>query len=229
VLADKPWIIEAAQFPALERAFAVADSKGVVAYDCMTQRFEIAYILQRELVNDPEVFGAAIKGSAESPAVEMASTHFLLKRFNGVPNLRPPAYFDIRQQGEAFRRRWHACGRSRALDAVSRAGSRLQERLSHRQRKARPTVLSQDQITAVTGERSFLPISSRICGLANCITSRTIARSNSARGHMIKLAVTWDFESPSGANDTMLSVYRGANSEVMARRAQKRSICRKCM
>ncbi|HYP13539.1 MAG TPA: hypothetical protein VEQ63_06425, partial [Bryobacteraceae bacterium] len=81
VLADKPWIIDAAQFPALEQASESADRKGLIAYDCMTQRFDIAYILERELVNDPEVFGSAIIGTQDEPAVEIASTHFLLKRF----------------------------------------------------------------------------------------------------------------------------------------------------
>ena len=219
VLADKPWIIEAAQFPALERAFAVADSKGVVAYDCMTQRFEIAYILQRELVNDPEVFGAAIAGSPESPAVEMASTHFLLKRFNGVPNLRPPAYFDVRQQGEAFA--------DVGTHVVDLAHWTLfpEQALDYKKdfrivsAKRWPTVLSLDQFSRVTGERAFpayLEPDLRGGELHYFTNNRVLY---SARGHMIKLSVTWDFESPGGANDTMLSVYRGGKSEVMARQS----------
>ena len=59
VLSDKPWIIRAEDFPALESALSLADQKGLVAYDMMTERHEITTILQRELVNDPAVFGTS--------------------------------------------------------------------------------------------------------------------------------------------------------------------------
>ncbi len=78
VLADKPWIIEAADFPRLQQTLDEADRRGVVAYDCMTQRFDIAYQLQRELVNDRAIFGGPVKGTADNPAVRMVSSHYLL-------------------------------------------------------------------------------------------------------------------------------------------------------
>src|SRR5207302_4647174 len=57
VLADKPWILTADQMPKLQRALDTADAKGLVAYDIMTERHEITSLLQRELVQDGEVFG----------------------------------------------------------------------------------------------------------------------------------------------------------------------------
>jgi hypothetical protein len=57
VLADKPWIIRSADLPSLETALAAAERRGLLAYDIMTERYEITSILQRELVNAPEVFG----------------------------------------------------------------------------------------------------------------------------------------------------------------------------
>jgi hypothetical protein len=39
-----------------------------VAYDIMTERFEVTTILQRALVNDPAVFGAQQKGTPDDPA-----------------------------------------------------------------------------------------------------------------------------------------------------------------
>src|SRR5205823_6594950 len=54
VLADKPWIIDPADFPRLQRALDLADKKGLIAYDIMTERFEITSLLQRELVNDAD-------------------------------------------------------------------------------------------------------------------------------------------------------------------------------
>ena len=52
VLGDKPWILTAAELPKLDAVLADADRKGVMAYDIMTERFEITTILQRALVND---------------------------------------------------------------------------------------------------------------------------------------------------------------------------------
>ena len=57
VFADKPWIISSADMPKLEQALKLADERGLVAYDIMTERFEITSILQRELVRDPAIFG----------------------------------------------------------------------------------------------------------------------------------------------------------------------------
>ena len=47
VLADKPWVIRSADLPALEEALAVSQAKGLVAYDIMTERYEITSMLQR--------------------------------------------------------------------------------------------------------------------------------------------------------------------------------------
>src|ERR1022692_1288352 len=102
VLADKPWIIEAADLPLLEEALATARRQGLIAYDIMTERYEITSILQRELANDPEVFGAILPGTAQEPAVYMESAHHILKLVAGVPNLRPVWFFDVEEQGEAL-------------------------------------------------------------------------------------------------------------------------------
>ena len=77
VLADKPWIIEPAAFPKLEAALDTADRKGVIAYDIMTERFEITSLLQRELVNDAATFGTIAPGTAAEPGVYMESVHYL--------------------------------------------------------------------------------------------------------------------------------------------------------
>ncbi|HYI95382.1 MAG TPA: putative oxidoreductase C-terminal domain-containing protein [Bryobacteraceae bacterium] len=221
VLADKPWIIDAANFPKLEEALDLADRKGVIAYDCMSQRFEIAYILQREFVNDPEIFGKSLAGSPAEPAVEIASEHFLLKRFNGVPNLRPAAYFDIRQQGEALSdvgthyvdlAHWTLFP-DQALD--------YKKELRILNARRWPTVLSKEQFNKVTGENTFpayLDAATKD-GKLQYFTNNEVIYS--VRGRHVKLTVSWDFESPSGANDSMLGVYRGTKSEVMARQSKE--------
>ncbi|HEV2446756.1 MAG TPA: putative oxidoreductase C-terminal domain-containing protein, partial [Candidatus Sulfopaludibacter sp.] len=102
VLSDKPWIIRPQDLPALEEAQAAAARNGVIAYDIMTERYEITTMLQRELVNDAHVFGEIAPGSEQEPGVYMKSVHHILKLVAGVPNLRPAWFFDVEQQGEAL-------------------------------------------------------------------------------------------------------------------------------
>ncbi len=102
VLADKPWILTAAELPQLEAVLAEADQKGVVAYDIMTERFEITSMLQRALVNDPATFGEIVKGTEADPGVYMESVHHLMKVVAGAPNIRPPWFFDTAEQGEGL-------------------------------------------------------------------------------------------------------------------------------
>ena len=89
VLVDKPWIIRSADLPKLERALDDAESKHLVAYDIMTERYEITSILQRELVNDEELFGKLEAGSDAAPAITARSVHHLMKEVAGVPLRRP--------------------------------------------------------------------------------------------------------------------------------------------
>ena len=102
MLADKPWILPSADLPALEAALADAERKRVVAYDIMTERFEITSILQRALVNDPAVYGEQLKGTPDDPAVYMESVHHLMKVVSGAPNIRPAWFFDTDEQGEGL-------------------------------------------------------------------------------------------------------------------------------
>jgi predicted dehydrogenase len=220
VLADKPWIIDADQFPKLEQALDLADRKGIIAYDCMSQRFEIAYILQRELVNNREIFGEPIAGTPERPAVETSNTHYLLKRFGGVVNLRPAAYFDIRQQGESF-----ADVGTHVVDLahwILFPEQALDYRKDIQIVSARrwPTMLTLEQFQQVTGEREFPPYlqSDLHGGKLEYFTNNSV--SYKVRGHYVKLQVAWDFESPSGAADSIATTYRGTKSEVMARQSK---------
>src|SRR4029079_16675220 len=67
VLADKPWVIDSEDLPKLDAVLERAEKKKLVAYDIMTERYEITSVLQRELVNDEGVFGTPVPGSAEEP------------------------------------------------------------------------------------------------------------------------------------------------------------------
>ena len=77
VLADKPWILTPDDLPRLEAVLSAAEQRGLVAYDIMTERYEITSILQRRLVQDRAVFGDPLPGTPEQPGVVMESMHYL--------------------------------------------------------------------------------------------------------------------------------------------------------
>ena len=99
---DKPWILRSEDLPKLKATLDLAEKKGRVAFDMMTERFEITTLLQKELVNDPEVFGKVDPGTPDKPSVYMESVHHLMKVVAGAPNIRPAWFFDKDQQGEGM-------------------------------------------------------------------------------------------------------------------------------
>jgi predicted dehydrogenase len=209
VLADKPWIIRAQDLPALEDALAAAAREGLVAYDIMTERYEITSILQRELVNDAGIFGTILPGTGQEPAVYMESVHHILKLVAGVPNLRPVWFFDIEEQGEALADvgthlvdlvQWTLFP-ERAIDY--RSDIRI---FSAARWPITMTAADFRQVTGVPGE-----------GLDYyCNTSVVYA----LRGVHTKLDVLWRWEAPEGTGDTHLAVYRGTKSRVEVRQGK---------
>lgn len=217
VLADKPWILEAAELPQLEAALEEADRRRLVAYDAMTQRFEISCILPRELVNDSEIFGDRLPGSPSQPAAQMESVHYLLKEVAGVPNLRPAWFFDIREQGEGLTDvgthlvdliMWtlfpdQAIDYRREIQVLD--GERW------------PTPLTEEQFRRVTGERrfpEFLTGALRDGKLEYYCNNRV---RYSIRGLHVTLDVRWNFEAPPGMGDSELAVFRGSRAAVEVR------------
>ncbi|HTO02230.1 MAG TPA: putative oxidoreductase C-terminal domain-containing protein, partial [Opitutus sp.] len=102
VLADKPMAITPSDFERLKEAFAVAERKGVLLYDIMTERYEITSMLQRELSQQTALFGELQKGSPEQPAITKESVHHFSKTVAGAPLKRPQWFFDVRQEGEGI-------------------------------------------------------------------------------------------------------------------------------
>ncbi|HKJ67056.1 MAG TPA: putative oxidoreductase C-terminal domain-containing protein, partial [bacterium] len=100
VLADKPMCIDPAGFDSLKQSFSLAEERGVLLYDIMTERYEITTILQRELSMIESVFGSLQEGTPDNPAVTKESVHHFFKYVSGSPLQRPPWYYDVNQQGE---------------------------------------------------------------------------------------------------------------------------------
>jgi predicted dehydrogenase len=217
VLADKPWIIRRGDLECLRRVLDQAEAAGLIAYDIMTERYEITSILQRELVGDPDVFGEIVPGAAAEPGVRLASVHHIRKQVAGAPLLRPAWFFDISEQGEALADvgthladlvHW-TLSPGREIDYRTEIAIRGGERW--------PTVLSLEQYSEVTGERQFAPFlapwvdGDRLLYFGNNRLRYTL------RGVHVTLEALWNFEAPPGAGDTHFAAYRGTRSRIEVR------------
>ena len=220
VLADKPWILKSADLDKLEGTLAEADRAGVVAYDIMTERFEVTSLLQRALVNDPAVFGQMLKGTEDDPAVYMESVHYLLKLVAGAPNIRPAWFFDNTQQGEGL----NDVG-THLVDLVQWTlfpGQAIDYRRDIQvlaaQRWATP--IDEAGFARVTGEGGFpAAFAPQVKGgrfdyFCNTLVSYTL------RGVHTKLNVIWDWEPAPGSGDTHYAFYKGSRARVEVRQTQ---------
>jgi len=221
VLADKPWVINSGDLSKLEAALNAADQKGIIAYDIMTERYEVTTMLQRELVNDSGTFGSIVAGSEQEPAVYMDGVHHLMKTVAGVPNLRPAWFFDVNQQGEGL-----SDTATHLVDLVhwmlypeQPIDYRKDIKVIAARRWA--TVLGKAQFRNVTGEPNFPRfLSANVKGdqldlYCNGFVFYTL------RGVNVKLKVNWDYESQEGAGDTHFAVFRGSKSRIEIRQGRE--------
>jgi predicted dehydrogenase len=215
VLADKPWIIDHADFPKLEALFREAELREVLVWDVLTERFEITNWLQRELIRNPDVFGSWQAGTPDQPALTLHSVHYLKKSVNGQPLARPWWWFDPGISGEAMAdvgthladlAIWFVAP-DQAVDHATQVQMLAADRT--------PLLLSEEQFREVTG----------LAGYPAELRSRVVdgqlyyAGNNTAtftlRGVHVRLSTAWEFESPGG--DTHQSSARGTRATVCVR------------
>lgn len=217
VLADKPWIIEARDLPRLEAALDTADAQHVIGFDGMTERFEITTILARALVTDPAIFGGPQTGTPDDPAVVFESLHYLLKEVGGVPNQRPPWFFDVAEVGEGL-----TDVGTHLVDIVQwvmfpdeAIHYRTDIEVLRGQRW--PTILTLPEFQKVTGEKEF-PASLHPALKAGRLEYYCNNRVDyHLRGVHIRLEPIWDFVAPPGKQDTDRLVFRGRRARVEVR------------
>ena len=99
ILADKPWVTTEDALPYLGATMAPGRP---LAADIMTERYEIATLLQKELLAEENVFGRIRIEKDGSPSVFKECVHHLYKIVNENPLVRPAWYFDIDVQGEGI-------------------------------------------------------------------------------------------------------------------------------
>ena len=221
VLADKPWILVPQDLPKLQQALDRADERKRIAYDIMTERYEITSILQRAFVQDEATFGTMIAGSPDEPGVFMESVHFLKKLVAGVPLRRPAWFFDVSEQGEAL-----SDVGTHLVDLVQ--WILFPDQALHMERDvcmiaARhwPTMLTKSDFQQITGETEYPR------GLHDSLEGDTLQYycntlvQYALRGAHIKLNVIWDIEAEAGGGDTHLAVFRGSRARVEVRQGRE--------
>lgn len=217
-LADKPMAIDAKGFEALGRAFAVAQEKGVLLYDIMTERHEITTMLQKEFSTIAPVFGELLKGTTEHPAVTKESVHYFSKLVSGTPIKRPAWFFDTAQQGEGL------------VDITTHLLDLVQwecfpeEILDYRNdievigARRWPTRISPAQFAKVTQLEAYPDYLRKDVQRDGALHTYANGEIDYAiKGVHAKVSVLWNFEAPEGAGDTHFSVLRGSGANLTIR------------
>jgi predicted dehydrogenase len=217
VLADKPMIIRRDQLTTLSDVLDRAAASGLVILDMMTGRQEVTRALTRLLHADREIFGEQLPGTPTEPGVEMTSVHHLMKLVTGLPNPRPPWYFDVRQQGDAL-----ADIGTHLVDRVH--GTLFPEQMLDRREdiaigavKRWPTTVTLAQFREVTGAAGWPDY------FGDAVSGDTLAYHCNAhldyRVHSIHvgLDMEWRWQEPAGGGDIHTETWRGSRARIELR------------
>ena len=224
VFADKPMAITPQAFPLLRKAFERAAQKKLLLRDIMTERYEITAILLRELVNAPTVFGTLEKGTLQQPAVEMESVHYFFKEVAGKPLIRPPWFYDTRQQGEAIPDvgthlvdlvQWQ-CFPEQTLD--------WKKDIKVLAAKRWPTTMTPAQFKLSTGLDKYPDYFKNDIGpdgALNVYQNGDVTWS--IKGVHAKVAALWGFQAPPGTGDTHYQIVRGSKANVVIKQGKEQN------
>lgn len=217
VLADKPMAITPEGFTMLKDAFKTAAEKKVLLYDIMTERYEITSMLQRELSQQPAVFGTLQQGSAAEPAVVKESVHHFFKYVAGKALVRPTWFFDVKQAGEGIVDvtthlvdliQW-TCFPDVTLD--------YEKDVAITSAKRWPTKLTPSQFKLVTNADTWPDYLQKDLqdSVLNVYANGEI--NYTLKNVHAKVAVMWNFQAPEGTGDTHYSLMRGTKANLLIR------------
>ncbi|TGV04741.1 putative oxidoreductase C-terminal domain-containing protein [Flavivirga rizhaonensis] len=220
VYGDKPLVINPEGFLALEEAFKTAESKNLLIYDVMTERFEITTILQRELSMIPEIFGTLIEGTPQKPAITKESVHHFSKNVAGKPLTRPTWFFDTKQRGEGLNDvsthlvdliQWEAFPNQ----TLKKSDLEILDA------KRWATTLDKEMFEKVTGATTFPDFLKK-----DVVGDQLKIYCNGSilykiKGKVAKTSVIWNFEAPEGTGDTHYSIMRGTLSNLIIKQGKK--------
>ena len=220
VLADKPWVIDAAGFDKIAEVFRQADLREVLAWDMATERFDVATTLQRDLIHDRDVFGGFVAGTPDDPALTLDSTHHLLKSVAGRPLRRPAWWFDASEAGTGLADvGTHLAGLSIWLLFPDQAVDHRAD-LEVLDARIWPTPVTRDQYRAIMGEANLPPHGRRTGEPPDdlLLYEGNGSATYALRGLTVRLTVNWECEgAPPGSHDLHEVVARGSRARVRVR------------
>ena len=220
VHADKPMAITPKDFELLKEAFKIAEEKGLIVRDIMTERYEISTMLQTELAKYPELYGEQDKGSPESPAITKESVHHFCKTVSGKTLVRPPWFYDVKQQGEAI------------VDVTTHLTDLIQGALYPQ------AALTPDDVKVLSARTWNTPITAEQFKKSTGLDAypdylKSVADANNVlqvaangeftytlKGVHAKVSVLWNFEAPAGTGDTHYSLMRGTKASLIIRQGK---------
>jgi hypothetical protein len=185
----------------------------------MTERFNVAYQIQRELMRDPDLFRRSLAGAVSKPAVELKNLHSLVKFNHGKVIIRPPWFLDISKQGEAI-----ADVGTHLIDLEiwtlfpdQAIDYRRDIQVLEATRSPIALTLPQfERLTNVNGWPDFVQESvhdDRLQYFCNNTASYTI------RGIHAAISDQWEYESPGALSDSYLVLYRGTRATLRVRQS----------
>jgi predicted dehydrogenase len=221
VLADKPMTINTDDFQMLKECFEIAEKNGLLLYDIMTERFDIASIMQREFSLIPTVYGQQLPGTFEEPGVVRESVHHFLKTVSGAPLIRPAWFFDVEQQGNGV------------IDVTTHLVDLVQwacfpnQILNYRtdvellDANRWPTEMTLEQFGKVTNLNQFPDYLQKDIkdGILRTYSNGDI--SYKLKGIHAKVSVVWNYTFPEGGGDTHYSIMRGSKSNLIIEQGEE--------
>ncbi len=221
VLADKPMAIDRQNFELLKECFALADQKGVLLYDIMTERFEITTMLQKEFSLIPSLYGVHEVGSPDNPSVVKESVHHFFKTVSGNPLIRPTWFYDVNQEGEGIVDvtthlvdlvQWE-CFPGQIIDYTKDIEMLDANRWY--------TGLTPEQFKLSTGADSFPDYLSKDVKDGELPVYCNGDISYKINGIHAKVSVVWNFMAPEGTGDTHYSIMRGTKANLVIRQGEE--------
>ena len=219
VLADKPWLIDADALPLLEQSLA---PQRPLAFDIMTERFEITTILQKALMAESAVFGQVRIDDDGSPSIFKESIHHLYKLVNNQPLVRPPWYFDINAQGEGITDvTTHLVDMTHWMVLPGQAIS-FRNDIELVEARRWPTAVPLDKYAKITTQERFPE------RLSSQIQNDTLNYFSNGelfyklRGIPIHIRVIWNLEIPQGGGDMHRSLIKGTRADLRIRQLPER-------
>ncbi len=220
VYADKPLVIDPEGFQKLKKALQIAEENGVLIYDIMTERFETTTLMQKLFSTMPHIFGELKNGTPGEPAISKESVHHFFKYVSGQPLVRPPWFFDVKEEGEGI-----VDVTTHLVDLVQWEAFPEQiidttdiELISARRW---PTVLTKAEFQKVTGLNDYPEYLKK-----DIIEDRLNVYCNGEiiykiRDKYAKVSVIWNYQAPEGTGDTHYSVMRGTKSNLIIKQGQE--------